>query len=110
LPYDAFPSIQAAIDRVVPGTVISVAGGTYIESVTISKTLTLVGGTGPPVIRPAGAGQDALVLAGGAITVTGFTFQNARDGVLVSGGAGHAIFGNNLVSNTVGLSNTTGVV
>ncbi len=41
--FDAFPTVQAAIDHVTPGGVVYVAPATYVENLTIDKPLFLVG-------------------------------------------------------------------
>jgi hypothetical protein len=47
-----FKSIQAAINAASPGATITVGPGTYVENLTVNKSLTLQGTGGKPVIYP----------------------------------------------------------
>src|SRR5512133_3107189 len=67
-----FPSVQAAIDAAVPGDIIRVRAGTYVENLTLNKPVSLIaesfdqinpvnnttiidgGGKGPAILIPAG--------------------------------------------------------
>lgn len=87
-----YATIGAAVVAANAGDTISVLPGLYQESLTIGKTLTLVGATisgdsangGPTgrtgdttkeaVVRPAVAGQAAFNLSADGISVTGFSF------------------------------------
>jgi len=63
---EAEPSVQEAIDRASPGTVIHLEPGTYRENLVIDKDITLVGGLQPVGDRSA----PATVIAGAAWDVT----------------------------------------
>lgn len=71
-----YASIQAAIDAAGAGDVLAVGAGTFNESVTINKTLTL-SGAGPgltTLVGPAGDGKTATVqIAASNVVVSGFT-------------------------------------
>lgn len=73
-------TIQAAIDAAASGQVLAVAAGTFQESVTINKSLTLVGaGQGQTMlIGPAGDGKTATIqIAASNVVVSGFTITRA---------------------------------
>lgn len=85
----AFSSVQAAVDAVrTRGTVI-VCAGTYAESVTVGKSLTLAGRPGA-VIDAAGH-QYGVGVAASYVRVTGLTVENASvggtlaDGIVTAG-------------------------
>jgi hypothetical protein len=73
----SFSSVQAAVDAVAPGGTVVVCRGTYAESVTISKKLTLQGRPGS-VIDATGQAYGVGVAASWT-TVTGLTVKNASD-------------------------------
>lgn len=78
-------SIQAAIDAASPGDTIRVYPGTYAESITINKQLTVESRDGPEVtIIDRGRINTTLVsITADGVTFSGFTVQNARSGIRV---------------------------
>ena len=99
-----FCTIGAAVAKVAPGQTVQVAGGTYSEKVTISKSGTA---TSPITFRAApGAtvtvtgGTNGFVISGRSwLTVNGFTVTNTSDyGITVSNSTSITI-SNNDVSN-----------
>lgn len=94
-------SIQAAIDVANPGDKIYVAAGTYSESVTINKSITLIGdygderfmgpGPNPPVLDGISlTGVPGFQIAAGVsdVTIKGFEIKNYDSGGIVGQGAG----------------------
>lgn len=84
------------------------ANGTYTETVTIARDLTVLAqNEGVPTL--AAPGSTPLTLNGGAVTVKGLNLRGAT-GVVVTGGAGHTVTRNNITGNSsgVGLDNQTG--
>ncbi len=94
-------SIQAAINAANPGDTIYVAAGTYNESVTINKSITLIGDYGDE--RLMGPGPNAPILDGSSltsvpgfqiasgvsdVTIKGFEITNYNSGGIVGQGAG----------------------
>jgi Right handed beta helix region len=77
-------TIGAAVAQAVTGDTVSVASGTYPESVTIAKDISLIG-VGRPEIDASGLTNGILITgsaAGGAL-VDGFTVDHAlREGIL----------------------------
>lgn len=71
-----FPTIQAAVDAAVDGDVISLAPGTYAESVTISaKAISLIGGPGV-VLDRAGLPGSVLTISDAAdVLITGLVLR-----------------------------------
>jgi parallel beta-helix repeat protein len=84
-----FMTIQAAVDAAKAGDTIKVAPGTYHESVTVDKKLTIQGSQGnpldalkhPPIknatIVEITGGQDGFHLAANDIVIRGFTIQDS---------------------------------
>jgi len=85
----AFSSVQAAADAVAARGTVIVCAGTYDESVTVTKSLTLAGRHGA-VINAAGDSYGVGVAAS-HVTVTGLTVENASvggtlaDGIVTAG-------------------------
>ena len=78
-----YPTIQSAIDAASPGDTIKVLPGIYIEPLTISKSLTLVGtGAQSTIIKattelgPHVLGIPNIIeVSNGAVTIKGFTIS-----------------------------------
>ena len=75
-----FHTIQAAVNAAPSGSTIKVAPGTYNEDVTISKSLTLLGGqavspgeTGPSIVEYEATGFT--VSGANKVTINGFTIE-----------------------------------
>ncbi len=99
-------SIQAAVDAAVAGDTINVATGTYVEGVSVNKSVTLEA-SGTPVV------QGGFSIAADNVTVNGFTFEggytfpgepNMVAIYMVGTTGGHTISGNMLTGpgTTVG--------
>lgn len=56
---DEYPTIQAAVDAAEDGDTVKVEGGTYVESVTVTKSIKLKGSQGATIMAPAIAAVDA---------------------------------------------------
>ncbi|HEY2415372.1 MAG TPA: right-handed parallel beta-helix repeat-containing protein [Pirellulaceae bacterium] len=84
-----FTTIQAAVTAAKAGDTIKVAPGTYNESVTVDKKLTIVGSQGNPLdalkhptiknatIVEITGGQDGFHLAANDIVIRGFTIEDS---------------------------------
>ncbi|MGE5579022.1 MAG: S-layer homology domain-containing protein [Bacillota bacterium] len=89
--YDAFATIQAAVDKVATNGTVNVAPGTYEEAqIRIQKSLALDGpnaGIAPTATRVEEAViKGQVVLDGGSVTIDGFEFfdnQTGRDFIAV---------------------------
>ena len=99
-------TIQLAVDDLTCGTIV-VAPGTYNESVTIGRALTLVGpnsgisalaARGPEAIVTSG-GTTFNLTNGGSVTIDGFTIDGDF-GVYVSGSSTGTVIENNIITGT----------
>jgi parallel beta-helix repeat protein len=106
-------TIGAAVSAAAAGDTVSVAAGTYKETVTIGVPLSLVGvDAATTVIEAKGLatgiyvnGIDNKNLAG--VFISGFTVQNANfEGILVANASGVTISGNIVQGNNVSLNYT----
>ncbi len=81
---DVYPgdSIQAAIDAAVPGDVIHVNPGAYVENININKNISLIGGSDgngllsdEVIITPADSAQNTIHIAAGSdgVSIEGLT-------------------------------------
>ena len=103
--HGCYPAIQAAVNAAPPGATISVAAGTYKESVLIQKPVRLQGAGAATVVDAAGQPNGIVVRNVTApahprlpvAVVSGFTVQNAKlEGILVENSS-HVLVANNIV-------------
>ncbi len=77
-----YATIQEAIDAALPGQMVRVGDGVYVENVVVDHPLTLAGSSDAVID---GNGGTALTLTGSNITVRGLTLTNGGDGVRIAG-------------------------
>ncbi|MFT3746150.1 MAG: cohesin domain-containing protein [Pyrinomonadaceae bacterium] len=79
--YDAFATIQGGIDGVANGGTVNVAGGNYVEDVTINKPNISLLGAGSPVTTITGphnaGGANTLLVSESGALVDGFTITRS---------------------------------
>jgi hypothetical protein len=98
--FDAFASLQPAIDAVAPGGTVMVAAGTYTGGLTLAKRV-IVQGSGSTSTFVAGTGTGTgLAITGQGVAASGLTVRGFGTGLLASGG-------NYLALSDVGLTNNT---
>jgi parallel beta-helix repeat protein len=80
---EVYPSIQAAIDGALPGAVIEIGPGTYVESLTIERPLTLKVTDGKDaVLQAADPNSPAIrIKAKGTVSIVGLTICGSSVGV-----------------------------
>jgi parallel beta-helix repeat protein len=101
-----FMSIQAAINRSLPGDTIFVNSGTYLENLLIDKKIDLIGvdsGGGAPILEPENKGNAIEILAD-ECRVEGFTIRNIEflNGIRIKSD-GNLIKGNAFLNNARGI-------
>ena len=84
-----FKTITDAVKAAKAGATIAVAAGTYVEGVTLSKAVTLVGRCPAQVTMksPAGEVRGIVTSLGATVAVRGITFDGFAGGIMVYGGA-----------------------
>jgi parallel beta-helix repeat protein len=103
-----FHTIQAAVNAAPSGSTIKVAPGTYNEDVTISKSLTLLGGqaltrgeTGPSIVEYEATGFT--VSSANKVTINGFTIEadpastTSTDSAIAATNTASSTFENNVI-------------
>ena len=93
-------SIQSAIDSANSGDIIQVAAGTYSESLTLNKSITLIGAGKRTVLNP-GAGKDGITLGNGSSgsRISGFYIRDSRAGIVTAAPVSTVVLRNNYFSN-----------
>ena len=99
-----YTTIQEAINQANPRDTIQVSSGTYKENLFINKTLTLIGEDKNNTILD-GSGCDGTVIQANLTTVniSGFTIQNASNGIVLEGCNNSAIKENNVNCTSTGI-------
>jgi len=96
VPSTKYPTIQSAINAASPGDTILVASGTYVQQLTIHKSITIMGsGAGRTIIKsPGGLAVDAFgnpwtieIDNAATVTLSGFTLLVAQQCIHLSGQA-----------------------
>jgi hypothetical protein len=83
---NAFASIQAAVNATLSGGTVTVAAGTYAESLTLARSVILVGsGSGGTVLAGPGGGLGLSVTAPG-VEIRGLTVRGFHAGLVAGGG------------------------
>ena len=99
--YDAYATIQQGLNAVAPGGAVYVAGGTYQETLPVSKSVTLEGASSASTVL-AGTGTGTGILASGAtVNVVGLTIEGFSTG-LTAGAVTGSITGG--VTSTLNLT------
>ncbi|MCK4366985.1 MAG: right-handed parallel beta-helix repeat-containing protein [Thermoplasmata archaeon] len=80
-----YTTIQSAIDDANPGDSVYVHSGTYYESITIFKTLSLIGEDRDTTVINGTATGDVVHVTADWVNVTGFTIANSGPGYYDSG-------------------------
>ena len=94
-----YTSVQAAINAAPPDATVIVAPGFYSESLTLNKTITIIGEKDLPVFS-GGASSIYLTLLSGASgsNVTGIEITNFNEGILISNASNCRIYSNIMTS------------
>ena len=103
-------SIQAAIDAANPGDTISIAAGTYNETVSITKALMLQGAGAATTIIDATGLANGVVVQGTTdpVRIAGLTVENAmREGIVVGDSAQVTVTDNVVAMNDTSLQPPT---
>ncbi len=79
--YDAFASIQEAINAVADDGTINVAAGTYTESITVDKQLSIVGAGNTTTIIQPGIDTDGVVVTADGVVIKDLKVSTSNSGV-----------------------------
>jgi parallel beta-helix repeat protein len=75
-----YPTIQEAVDNADPGDTVYVSSGTYMETVNISKSITLQGQDRATTFIN-GMGDIGLIISSDDVDIVGFSIFNSTEGV-----------------------------
>jgi outer membrane protein assembly factor BamB len=95
-----YSTVQAAVNAAAPGATVIVAKGIYSDTLSINKTLTILGEKGSYPVWGGGGSGIYLTLWSGASgsIVTGIAITNYNEGILVVNASGCQIHGNIMAS------------
>jgi parallel beta-helix repeat protein len=94
-----YVTIQAAINAAAPGATISIALGTYHDSLVINKPLIILGrkGSGNPVFDGGGSGIAVILLPGASgSTISGIIITHYNQGVFILNSSNCKIYDNTM--------------
>lgn len=113
---DDYATIQSAIDAASEGTTIYVKNGTYNESLTITKTLTILGSEEAPTIIKSPVTSDVVYIRANNLTFARFQIEGCPEsfghGIYLTQSQNCRILNNTILNNQYGIyiwdsSNTT---
>jgi len=93
-----FAAIQEAINAANDGDIIWVVAGKYVEHVSVSKSVTLLGEEGT-TIDGNGTG-DVISVTKDNVEISGLTIQNGYRGIFLSNSIGSTVRSNSIMSHT----------
>ncbi len=96
---DDYASIQQAVDSASDGDTIVVRDGTYYESITVSRQLTIKSEKGPENCIVNGTGSTVFTLKADGIRIEGFTITGGGEGIFLEYSNNNSISNNNISSN-----------
>jgi parallel beta-helix repeat protein len=105
-----FRTIQEAIDYARAGDTIYVYGGTYLEHLTINKSISLTGEDDDTTFIDGEGTGVVIYVTGEDVSITGFTIQNGEYGIFCDESVSTTITYNTITNYVYGLYNnrTTG--
>jgi parallel beta-helix repeat protein len=108
-PWDGTPEhpyqhIQDGADNALPGDTVYVLNGTYLEEVTVDKTLSLLGEHTDTVIVDGGSAQQTIHILANAVNITSFTIQRGTHGIHLESATGAFIQNCTVTLSTYGIT------
>jgi len=102
---EQYSTIQAAIIAANPGDVIQVAAGTYNESITVNKSLRIIGESreNTTIVSIDNVTAIAVHITANNVYFTGFTVKSGFGGILLDSSSGNTIVDNIVMQNFEGI-------
>jgi len=103
---DDYAKIQWAVDNASAGDTIIVRDGTYYESITVRKQLTIKSENGSEncIVNGTGTGSDVFTLKADGIRIEGFTITGGWNGIHIWYSNNNSILNNSISNNYYGIS------